>query len=491
MTSLEFRDLTIGYRNRRRSSTVAAELSAVARRGELTVLLGPNGCGKSTLIRTICGLQPALGGQVMLDGTSVADVPADRLARRVGVVLTDRVDPGLLSARELTALGRIPYLGLTGRLTRDDHRIVEQALGSVDARHLADRPVADLSDGERQRVLTARALAQQPEVLVLDEPTAFLDVPSRTGLMQMLRRLAHEQGLTIVLSTHDLELALRVSDRAWLLGRDGTLVDGTPGDLVRTGQVDSVFGCDTTSFNPSGDPAAITALDELRKVSGYFAVSTGPLNDGWRPVGQLYDDTALLAEIVGRIKARMNVTEQRVAASTFFLGFAARLWSVGLGAVAGYRLLVDLPPERLLFREVEGQIELHLEHPAAQQRDDLPAALADLVLDTHLTPLGVALRRISPISERLLEGNSASALLGAARVFDRDRATTSGWQLARSICTDPRLSSAVSFGDTDYRRNSCCLYYRTPHGGLCGDCALHRVPERYRVDRLQPSSPDN
>ncbi len=111
----------------------------------------------------------------------MADVPADRLARRVGVVLTDRVDPGLLSARELTALGRIPYLGVTGRLTRDDHRIVEQALDAVGALHLADRPVADLSDGERQRVLTARALAQQPEVLVLDEPTAFLDVPSRTG----------------------------------------------------------------------------------------------------------------------------------------------------------------------------------------------------------------------------------------------------------------------------------------------------------------------
>jgi iron complex transport system ATP-binding protein len=245
------------------------------------------------------------------------------------------------------------------------------------------------------------------------------------------------------------------------------------------------------SVNPAGDPAAITALDGLRNVSGYFAVGTGPLNDGWRPVGQLYDDTALLAEVVGRVKARMDVTEQRVAASTFFLGFAARLWSVGLGAVAGYRLLVDLPPERLLFREVEGQIALHLEHPVAQQRDDLPAALADMVLDTHLAPLAVALRRLSPISDRLLEGNSASALLGAARVFDHDRATTSGWQLARSICTDPRLSSAVSFGDTDYRRKSCCLYYRTPHGGLCGDCALHRVPERYRVDRLQPSSPDN
>lgn len=165
-------------------------------------------------------------------------------------------------------------------------------------------------------------------------------------------------------------------------------------------------------------------------------------------------------------------------ASTFFLGFAARLWSIGLGMVAGYRMLVDLPPEQLLFRETDGQIALHLEHPVAQQRDDFPAALTDLVLDAHLGPLAAALRRLGPISARLLQGNTASALLGAARVFDDGRATTSGWELARSLCTDPRLSGAVSFGDTDYRRTSCCLYYRTPHGGLCGDCALTRVAEK-------------
>ena len=227
-------------------------------------------------------------------------------------------------------------------------------------------------------------------------------------------------------------------------------------------------------------PAAVKALAGLRDVSPYFALGTGPLHDGWRPVEQLYDDTALLAAIVGRVQARLDVTEQRVAASTFFLGFAARLWSVGVGSIAGYRMLVDLPPSRLLFRESDGQIALHLEHPATRQREDL----ADMVLDQHLGPLAAALRRLGSISERMLTGNSASALLGAARVFDRDRATTAGWELARSLCADPRLSAAVCFGDNDYRRTSCCLYYRTPHGGLCGDCALSRVPERSRDDRL-------
>jgi ABC-type cobalamin/Fe3+-siderophores transport system ATPase subunit len=484
MTALQLRNLAIGYRNRRKVRTIAADLSAIARRGELTVLLGPNGCGKSTLIRTICGLQPALSGQVLLDGMDLASIAADRLARRVAVVLTDPVDPGLLSARDLATLGRIPYLGVTGRLTRDDHHIVEQALAAVDARRLADRPVADLSDGERQRVLTARALAQQPQILVLDEPTAFLDVPSRTGLVRMLQRLAHEQNLTIVMSTHDLELALREGDRAWLLGPDGTLADGLPADLISTGRVNSVFGCEVMPSRAHSDHAAIKALAELCNISSYFALGTGPLNDGWRPVQQLYEDTALLSETVGRVKARMDVTEVRVAVSTFFLGFAAQLWSIGLGSVVGYRMLVDLSPQHLLFRESDGHIALHIEHPALAQRDDLRAALADIVLDRHLEPLAAALRRLGPISEKLLQGNTASALLGAARVFDRDRATTSGWELARHICADPRLSAAVRFHDTDYRRTSCCLYYRTPHGGLCGDCALSRVPERSRDDRL-------
>jgi iron complex transport system ATP-binding protein len=237
----------------------------------------------------------------------------------------------------------------------------------------------------------------------------------------------------------------------------------------------TLFGC---AITPSSD--TIRALAELRDVSPYFALGTGPLHDGWRPVKQLYDDTALLAEIVGRVQARMDVTEQRVAASTFFLGFAARLWSIGVGSVAGYRMLVDLPPEHLLFRESDGQIALHLEHPATRRHEDLAA----MVLDGHLDPLAVALRRLGPISQRLLHGNTASALLGAARVFDRDRATTAGWELARRMCADPRLSTAVRFSDNDYRRTSCCLYYRTAHGGLCGDCALDRVPERSRDDRL-------
>ena len=213
-------------------------------------------------------------------------------------------------------------------------------------------------------------------------------------------------------------------------------------------------------------------------------MGTGPVGDGWRPVEQLYTDSALLDGIVDRVQARMDAAEQRVAASTFFLGFAARLWSIGLGALAGHRLLPDLDAERLLFQESGGQIQLHIEHPVAWQGDDLEPMLADMVLERHLAPLSAALRRLGPISDQLLRGNAASALLGAAHVFDRNATGGPGWQLARRLCSDERLSAAIRFNGAGYRRTNCCLYYRAPRGGLCGDCVLtNRLRERRKVTR--------
>lgn len=570
MTAVELHDLTIGYRSRRRRTTViAAGLHARARRGELTALLGPNGCGKSTLIRTLCALQPALGGQIVVDGTDLARLAPGELARRVAVVLTDRIDPGLLSARELVGLGRIPHLGYSARLTSADHAAVDWALGAVAAQHLAARAAAELSDGELQRVLTARALAQQPSLLVLDEPTAFLDVSSRAGLVEMLRALAREHGLAIVMSTHELELALRVADRVWLLDADSGLRDATPEELMLAGHVGALFDRDTLRFDPAvgafvfrdmpgrnarikaadplhaalqrvlsregwslGEPAEIilTATDsdtitlhsdvhratpatlstlpallrslpgrnrnciptpevaamlrELSDVSPFFAIGTGPIaNDGWQPVQRLYTDAALLDGIIADVQARIDAPDRRVAVSTFFLGFAARLWSIGVGALAGYRLVPDLAADQLMFRTDGGQIQLHVEHPVAWRGDRPESRLADAVLESHIAPLTAAVHRLGPISEKLLWGNVASALLGAARVFDRrhgDCTPGPGWQLARNLCVaDERLTDTIEFinDGTNYRRVSCCLYYRTPGGGLCGDCVFTSKPE--------------
>jgi iron complex transport system ATP-binding protein len=220
-------------------------------------------------------------------------------------------------------------------------------------------------------------------------------------------------------------------------------------------------------------------LAEIAQINPYFAVSTGPVDNGWCSVHQLYTHRDLLGGIVERVQARLGAAEPRVAASIFFLGFAARLWSIGVGAVAGHRLLPALGADELLFGESGGQIALHIARPVAWRGDDLETRLADVVLDAHLTPLSTALHQLTNVSPELLRGNAASALLGAAREYDRHRATASpgrGWQLAYRLCADERLLSTICFTETDYRRSSCCLYYRTPGGGLCGDCVFTQIP---------------
>lgn len=258
MTSVpgvELHDVTIGYTRKRtfasdRRTVVASGLHAVARRGELTALVGPNGAGKSTLLRTLCGLQPTLQGQILIDGDDVSSIRAAELATRIAVVLTQRADPGLLTARELVALGRTPHLPASARLSPEDRAIVQRALDAVGATALADRQFSELSDGQRQRCLTARALAQSSSLLVLDEPTSFLDVPSRIELVDVLRRLAREQDIAVVMSTHELELALRVSDNLWLLGIDGTLTSGTPQTIARSGRIGAAFDRGRMRFDP-------------------------------------------------------------------------------------------------------------------------------------------------------------------------------------------------------------------------------------------------
>lgn len=251
--------LSVGYRvgRRRPPRTVLAGVSARAGAGELTVLVGPNGTGKSTLLHTVAGLLPPLAGTVLLDGAELATLPPPDRARRLAVVLTERVEPGLLSVEELVALGRHPHTGPTGALRATDRAAVAAAVDAAGAGHLAGRRVAELSDGERQRVLVARALAQEPAVLLLDEPTAFLDVSARVGLLGLLRRLARDDGLCVLVSTHDLEPALRVADRVWLLDRAGGLHTGPPEALVADGMIAEVFGAPGLAFDPAAGAFAI------------------------------------------------------------------------------------------------------------------------------------------------------------------------------------------------------------------------------------------
>ncbi|MDZ4766005.1 MAG: ABC transporter ATP-binding protein [Chloroflexota bacterium] len=253
--ALHARDLTIGYK--RAGQPIAAHLDLTLYDGELVCLIGQNGIGKTTLLRTLAGMQPPLSGTVGLHDQDVHQLDAGALARLLSIVLTERVDPGVMIARELVALGRHPHTDWLGRLSAHDQAIIDGAIQSVGAAHLAARPVRELSDGERQKITIARALAQEPALLILDEPTAFLDLPRRVEIMRLVRRLTRERGMAALISTHDLDLALRAADRLWLLVPGmtpdalPTLIDGAPEDLILNGALAAAFQNDGAQFDPA------------------------------------------------------------------------------------------------------------------------------------------------------------------------------------------------------------------------------------------------
>lgn len=208
MTAITTNRLTVGYRGHR----VVEDISLSLPCGRLVCLLGPNGAGKSTLLRTLCGFQPPIAGTVTISGNNITTMSAAEVARLVSVVLTDRPPTPSLTAAEMVGMGRAPYTGFWGRLSDNDRRLVSEAMQTVGVDSLATRRMGRLSDGERQKVMIAKALAQHTPVIVLDEPTAFLDYPSKVAVMKTLARLAHDKGKTILMSTHDLELAAQLGD---------------------------------------------------------------------------------------------------------------------------------------------------------------------------------------------------------------------------------------------------------------------------------------
>ena len=245
-------DLTTGYRrNGHGGRPVTRDINVELRAGEVIGLLGPNGSGKSTLIRTLAGLQKPMSGKIELFGDDLAALNPKDIAKRLSTVLTDRVLIGNLNAYTLVAFGRSPYTGLLGKLRPEDEEIVRWALEATDMVDFAGRDIQKLSDGERQKIMIARALAQDTSVILLDEPTAHLDLPNRVDIIRLLRRLSHETGKGILLSTHELDLALKASDRIWLLDNEQELVAGVPEDLVLDGTFERVFQKDSFDFDRS------------------------------------------------------------------------------------------------------------------------------------------------------------------------------------------------------------------------------------------------
>lgn len=238
MATVSVNSLSIGYRE-----PLFSGLNLELEEGKLTSLLGLNGAGKSTLLRTLCGLQAPLSGTVLVNGKPLGDYSRAQLATLIGLVLTDRNSAGGLTVYELVSLGRHPHTDFLGRLKAKDHEIVCRALESVGIADKAGRFLSDLSDGERQKAFIAKAFAQECPIIILDEPTAFLDITSRIETMDMLHTLAEKEGKTILLSTHDLDTAIRYSDSLWIAdGKSGRIITGTCAALASSDVFTQIFG---------------------------------------------------------------------------------------------------------------------------------------------------------------------------------------------------------------------------------------------------------
>lgn len=249
MSILTTQHLSIGYSKNGKTDVIQSGLDLQLRAGELVCLIGPNGSGKSTLLRTLTGLQKSLSGKTLIDGKEISKLKQLEKALLIAIVLTERVDIENASVYNLVSLGRHPHSNWWGNITDEEDKVIREAIGMVHLEHKMFQNINELSDGERQRAMIAKALAQDTPIIMLDEPTAHLDLPNRVEIMLLLHRLAHKTDKAILLSTHELDLALQAADRIWLMSVDKGVECGVPEDLVFDGSFNRAFENKSYFFN--------------------------------------------------------------------------------------------------------------------------------------------------------------------------------------------------------------------------------------------------
>ena len=240
--------------------------------GEIVALIGPNGAGKSTILKTVIRQLPAVSGRILLDGEDVSRIPSAGMAKKTAVVLTDRIPAESMTCRDVASAGRYPYTGRLGILSAEDERKVDEALRLVEAEDIQDRLFAKVSDGQRQRILLARALCQEPEIIVLDEPTSFLDIRYKLHLLGILRKLSRERRITVIMSLHEIDLAEKTADHILCIDADHETAYGTPEEIFREEKIRELFHVERGHFDP------VYGSVEMEKTSGeprVFVISNG------------------------------------------------------------------------------------------------------------------------------------------------------------------------------------------------------------------------
>ncbi|MDD4198859.1 MAG: ABC transporter ATP-binding protein [Paludibacter sp.] len=269
MTILKTSFLTIGYHHRNKNTVIQTNLNLLAKPGEMVCLIGPNGSGKSTLLRTLSGLQRPLAGKAIVNDVDIQEISSKERALLMSLVLTERIDIENATVRSIVAMGRHPHTNWWGRINEDTEKLVQKAIAMVHLESKTNQLITELSDGERQRVMIAKAFVQDTPIIILDEPTAHLDLPNRVEIMLLLHRMAHETGKTIIISTHELDMALQAADRVWLMTADRGVEVGVPEDLVLNGKFNEAFKSNNYVFNPTnGNFSMNYKLDKQVSVQG-------------------------------------------------------------------------------------------------------------------------------------------------------------------------------------------------------------------------------
>ena len=246
---LETKKLSVGYDGK----PLIRDVCLQVQRGKIVTLIGPNGSGKSTILKTIVGQLPKVSGTVLLEGARMERCGQKEIAKRMAILMTERIHPELMTCYDVVSTGRYPYTGALGLLGKEDKRIVEESLELVHGRDMADRPFDAISDGQRQRILLARALCQTPEIIVLDEPTSYLDIRYKLELLTILKTMVREKNLAVLMSLHELDLAQRVSDTVVCVSGDRIDRMGPPEEIFSNDYIARLYHMEPGKYDPCFD----------------------------------------------------------------------------------------------------------------------------------------------------------------------------------------------------------------------------------------------
>lgn len=255
---VETEDLSVGYHGK----VLLSDIALKVKKGEILVLIGPNGAGKSTIIKNIIKEMNPIGGNIYVNGRKIGDFTSKEYAKTMSVVLTEKINTEMMTCRDVVAMGRYPYTNYFGKLTKEDEVIVNESLEKVSAMDIADKDFSQISDGQRQRIMLARAICQKPEVIVLDEPTSFLDIRHKIELLDILQEMAVKDNVAVIVSLHEIELAAKIADYVMCVGADGNIEFGRPEKIFTDERINSLYGLTHGTYN------CMYGSTELRKPEG-------------------------------------------------------------------------------------------------------------------------------------------------------------------------------------------------------------------------------